>query len=92
MAVTDPSSSPVNATVTKFYEAVTVWDFDAFEELFSEDYEHRRLPASVNAGPPKNKEDDIKHIKKKTFAALLGNAHLNVRLQKVGSVRPSERF
>jgi hypothetical protein len=65
MAVADPSSSsPVNATVTKFYEAVTVWDFDAFEELFSEDYEHRTLPASVNAGPPKNEEDDMKHIKK----------------------------
>ena len=30
MAIADPSSSPVNATVTKFYEAVTVWDFDAY--------------------------------------------------------------
>jgi|SRR5579863_5652176 len=87
MTVAKSSSSQVNATVTKFYEAVTVWDFGALEKLFSEDYEHKTLPASAN-DPPKNKKQGIEHAR--TVGGLLGNTKLNVRNRRVTIARASK--
>lgn len=79
MTIAKPSSSQVNATVTKFYEAVTAWDFDALETLFSEDYEHRTLPASAN-DPPKDKKQGIEFAR--AIGQLLGHAKLNYEIFK----------
>lgn len=87
MTVAKSSSSQVNATVTKFYEAVTAWDFDALETLFSEDYEHRTLPASAN-DPPKNKKQGIEFAR--AIGKLLGHAKLNVRDRRITIARASD--
>ena len=87
MTVAKSSSSEVNATVTQFYEAVTVWDFGALEKLFSEDYEHKTLPASAN-DPPKNKREGIEHAR--VVGGLLGNTKLNVRDRRITIARASE--
>jgi hypothetical protein len=88
MTVSKSSSSQLNTTVTKFYEAVTGWDFDALETLFSEDYEHRTHPASAN-DPPKNKKQGIEFAR--TIGGLLGHAKLNVRDRRINNSE-SERF
>ena len=87
MTVAKSSSSQVNATVTKFYEAVTAWDIDALETLFSEDYEHRTLPTSAN-DPPKNKKQGIEYAR--TIGDLLGHAKLNVRDRRITITRASD--
>jgi len=87
MTVAKASSSQVNATVTQFYEAITVWDFDALEKLFSEDYEHKTLPASAN-DPPKNKQQGIEYAK--AVGGSLGFTKLNVRDQRSTIARASD--
>jgi hypothetical protein len=71
----DKSSSPQFGVVRQFYDAVTSWDFDAFERLFAEDYIHKTLPASAN-DPPKNKVQGIAHAK--AVGEMLGHAPLEV--------------
>jgi len=87
MSVTKSSSSQVNATVAQFYKAVTVWDFDVLEKLFSEDYEHKTLPASAN-DPPKNKQQGIEYAK--AVGASLGFTKLNVRDRRSTIARASD--
>ena len=84
MTVAKPSSSQLNATVTKFFKAVTAWDFDALEKLFSEDYEHKTLPATAN-DPPKNKRQGIEYAK--GVGASLGYTKLNVRDRRIKIAR-----
>ena len=84
MTVAKSTSSQVNATVTRFYEAVTVWDFDALEELFSEDYEHKTLPATAN-DPPKNKRQGIDHARR--VGDSLGKTKLKVRDRRIKIAR-----
>jgi ketosteroid isomerase-like protein len=75
MSFAKPSSSPQFIAVRKFYEAITHWDFDALEALFSEDYVHKTLPASAN-DPPKNKAQGIAHAR--AVGAMLDHAPLKV--------------
>ena len=84
MTVAKSTPSQVNATVTRFYEAVTVWNLDALEELFSENYEHKTLPATAN-DPPKNKQQGINHAK--CVGDSLGRTNLKVRDRRIKIAR-----
>ncbi|KAI0291003.1 hypothetical protein BC826DRAFT_514111 [Russula brevipes] len=65
--LTNPS--PQLSVVLQWYKAVTAWKFDVLEELFSDDYIHKTLPASANE-QPKNKAEGIAHAK--AVGALFG--------------------
>lgn len=75
MSFAKPSFSPQSNAVGQFYEAITRWDLDALETLFSEDYVHKTLPASAK-DPPKNKAQGIAHAR--AVGAMLGHAPLKV--------------
>jgi len=63
------------ATVLKFYEAIIAWKFEDLEELFSEDYRSKTLPATANQ-PIRNKVEGIEHAR--DVGAALGFAPLKV--------------
>jgi ketosteroid isomerase-like protein len=84
MTFAKPSSSPQFGAVRQFYEAITRWDFDALEKLFSEEYVHKTLPASAD-DPPKNKAQGIAHAR--AVGAMLGHAPLGVS-QRARRVTP----
>jgi hypothetical protein len=71
--LTNPS--PQLSVVLQWYKAVTAWKFEVLEELFSDDYIHKTLPASANE-QPKNKAEGIAHAK--AVGALFGYKPLQV--------------
>jgi hypothetical protein len=71
--LTNPS--PQLSVVLQWYKAITAWKFDVLEELFSDDYMHKTLPASANE-EPKNKAEGIGHAK--AVGALFGYKPLQV--------------
>lgn len=63
MPYTPPSNpSPQLRTVLRWYEAVTSWDFETLDKIFSDDYVHVSLPASVKEAD-KNKTEGLAHAK-----------------------------
>jgi len=80
--------SPQFSVVQQFYNAVTTWKFDILENLLSEDYVSKILPASANV-PPKNKTEGIQQAK--DIGATIGYAPLKVRYRSTHRIGERER-
>jgi hypothetical protein len=68
--------SPQLDVVLKWYEAITVWNFDHLSVSMADTYKHTTLPASAGEAP-KDKAQGIAHAK--AVAALQGHAPMKVR-------------
>jgi hypothetical protein len=72
--LTNPS--PQLGVVLQWHKAATAWEFDVLEEVLSDDYSYKILPASANK-QPKNKGEAMAYAK--SFGALFGYKPLKVR-------------
>ena len=75
MTVTVSNPSPQLSAVLQFYDAISNWKFDAFDELFDDDYIHKTLPSTTKQ-PSKNKAQGLAHVQ--DVAAALGYTPMKV--------------